>query len=286
MPKQPPGRRRRGDGPPQRRSSNAEAAPGRRLRGDGPPRRRSSNAVRADAPLQTMLMQPPLSRKRLGAATRSRGSSARRRISGKGRSPTLAKVTSQHIRCSGGCQPFWAFQMAINAVIRRHEDPPGNPTCDGVEIFSTALFLSAVADGRDRVHSGFSPEDDFIVFTWPRMLNWLSEEQLHEVVKDGVTNIWISHIPGTKDTQRQQRDNVPPHLPCPEWTFVIERVIGTDVSKITFRPTWGYLPSAIVQPCPAMGDLTSRCLPNGPTPVSSPAKLVETYEVEWGGRDI
>ena len=277
MPKQPPGRRRRGDGPPHRRSANAEAVPGRRRRGDGPPHRRSSNAVQADAPLQPMLMQPPLSRKRLGAATRSRGSSTRRRIIGKGRPPTLDKVTSQHIRCSGGCQPFWAFQMAINAVIRRHEDPPGNPTCDGLEIFSTALVLSAVADGRDRVHSGSSPEDDFIVFTWPRMLNWLSEEQLHEVVKDGVTNIWISPLPGTKDTKRQQREKVPPHLPCPEWTFVIERVIGTDVSMVTFRPTLCMLP-AIVQPCPAIVLDTSRCLPEGPTPASRPAKLVETHD--------
>ena len=276
MPKQPPGRRRRGDGPPHRRSANAEAAPGRRRRGDGPPHRRSSNAVQADAPLQPMLMQPPLSRKRLGAATHSRGSSTRRRISGKGRPPTLDKVTSQHIRCSGGCQPFWAFQMAINAVIRRHEDPPGNPTCDGLEIFSTALVLSAVADGRDRVHSGFSPEDDFIVFTWPRMLNWLSEEQLHEVVKDGVTNIWISPLPGTKDTERQQREKVPPHLPCPEWTFVIERVIGTDVSMVTFRPTVCMLP-AIVQPCPAIVLDTSGCLLEGPTPASRPAKLVQTH---------
>ena len=171
MPKQPPGRRRRGDGPPQRRSPNAEAAPGRRLRGDGPPRRRSSNAVRADAPLQTMLMQPPLSRKRLGAATRSRGSSTRRRIIGKGRPPTLDKVTSQHIRCSVGCQPFWAFQMAINAVIRLLEKKLGNPTCNGLEIFSTALVLSAVADGGDLVHSGSSLQDDVVVFTWPRMLN-------------------------------------------------------------------------------------------------------------------
>ena len=102
------------------------------------------------------------------------------------------------------------------------------------------------------------------------MLNWLSEEQLHEVVKDGVTNIWISPLPGTKDTQRQQRDNVPPHLPCPEWTFVIERVIGTDVSMVTFRPTLCMLP-AIVQPCPSIVLDTIKCLPEGPTPASPPA---------------
>ena len=250
MPKQPP------PGAPPRPK---QPPPGRRRRGDGPPHRRSSNAVQADAPLQPMLMQPPLSRKRLGAATRSRGSSTRRRIIGKGRPPTLDKVTSQHIRCSGGCQPFWAFQMALNAAIRRYEDPPGNPTCDSLQIFKTALLLSAVADGGDSVHRGFCLEGDHIVFTWPRMLNWLSEDQLHEVVRDGVTNIWISPLPGTKDTERQQREKVPPHLPCPEWTFVIERVIGTDVSMVIFRPTLCMLP-AIVQPCPAIRLDTSRCL--------------------------
>ena len=104
MPKQPPP-----GAPPMPK----QPPPGRRRRGDGPPHRRSSNAVRADAPLQPMRVRPHLPRKRLGAPTRSRGPSTRRRIIGKGRPPTLDKVTSQHIRCSGGCQPFWAFQMAL-----------------------------------------------------------------------------------------------------------------------------------------------------------------------------
>ena len=252
---------------------------GRRRRGDGPPRRRVRSAGQAQAEAQAetppmtlrpMLMQQrishALSRKRSGAAERSRGSSIRRRISGKERptrTPTTiqidkaisaSKVTIEHIRCSRGDQPFWAFQMALNAAIRLHEDPRGKPTCDALEIFNTALFLSAKEDGGDRVHLGSGCTEDLIVFTWPRMLNWLCEEQLQEVVKDGVTNVWISPVPGTLDLKRQQRDNVPRHLPCLQWTFVIERWIGTESSLVSFLPTLCMLP-AIVQPCPAITSL-------------------------------
>ena len=257
---------------------------GRRRRGDGPPRRRvcSAGQAQAEAQAETPPMTLPptlmtqhishaLSRKRSAAAPLAflREPGIRRRISTKERptrTPEMlqidkaifdSKVTIEHIRCSGGDQPFWAFQMALNAAIRLHEDPLGRPTCDALEIFNTALVLSAKEDGGDRVHRGFNCKDGFIVFTWPRMLNWLCEEQLQEVVKDGVTNVWISPVPGTQDLKRQQRDNVPRHLPCLQWVFVIERWIGTESSLVSFLPTLCMLP-AIVQPCPAITSLAAH----------------------------
>ena len=105
-------------------------------------------------------------------------------------------VTKENVRASG--RQTWSLNnTALKSIRDTHEDPPGTPTTNGVDLFDQDPFLiKTLVRDKGMDYQLVEPEHPW---SWRAMLNGMTDTTLERVVGSGITGISCKPMPQSYD---------------------------------------------------------------------------------------
>ena len=139
-------------------------------------------------------------------------------------------------------QPFRLNNVALTWIRDTHEDPPGFPTVDRVELTHLDPYMIGVIEKTVGMDYSFT-EGQLQPWSWRQMLAAFSPSVRELILgqpAQGVTRVTCEHIPNSNDHKRCHAANelgkpFPADAPTPVWDFVVTR---TDGIRVRFHTSY------------------------------------------------